>query len=157
MYVWKGRCSLVASRRIPYQPAERWGHPARPLRTLTLLRAPLHAGERRVRQDARRGASRATSDGAAPPDSLRTGKITGNFRHFRPFRCVPSAFSVGLRCNTSALRMIPCSSLEQGIRLVEQGISSNETADSPILLGVFGSRIPLARFPPKRGGRRRSV
>src|SRR5262249_12915362 len=87
--------------------------------------------------------------GAAPPDSLKTGKITGNFRHFRPFRCVPSAFSVGLRCNTSALRMIPCSSLEQGIRLVEQGISSNETADSPILLDAFGSRIPLALFSAK--------
>ncbi len=31
-------------------------------------------------------------------------------------------FPVDLRCNPSALRMIPCSSLEQGIRVIEQGI-----------------------------------
>src|SRR5262249_7045766 len=125
------------------------GIPLDPLRMLTLFRAPLHAGARRVRQDTRRGASRATSDGAAPPDSLRTGKITGNFRHFRPFQCVPSAFSVGLRCNPSALRMIPCSSLEQGIRFGRTGNCIRRNSGSPIPLGGFGSRIPLALFSAK--------
>jgi hypothetical protein len=47
-------------------------------------------------------------------------------------------------------------STEQGIRLAEQGISSEETADSPIPLGAFGNRIPLALLLPKQGDRRRS-
>jgi hypothetical protein len=50
------------------------------------------------------------------------GKITGNFRNF-PTILVPSVRScIDLRCDPSALRMIPCSPLEQGIRFVEQGI-----------------------------------
>jgi hypothetical protein len=58
-------------------------------------------------------------------------------------------FPVDLRCNPSALRMISCSSLEQGIRLIEQGIHLEQTRDSPIPLGAFGNRIPLAPFLPK--------
>jgi hypothetical protein len=72
---------------------------------------------------------------------------TGNFRRFRPFQCV------GLRCNPSALRMIPCSSLEQGIRLVEQGISSEETA-LQFRLADLAVEYRWLCFPPKRGGRR---
>jgi hypothetical protein len=43
--------------------------------------------------------------------------------------------------------MIPCSALEQGIGVIEQGISSEETAGSPIP-GALGNRIPLALFLP---------
>ena len=75
---------------------------------------------------------------------------TGNFRRFRPFRCV------GLRCNPSALHMIPCSSIEQGIRLVEQGISSEETA-LQFRLADLAVEYRWLCFPPKRGDRRRSV
>src|SRR6266436_5683526 len=66
-------------------------------------------------------------------------------------------FPVDLRCNPSALRMIPCSSLEQGIRVIEQGIHLSKTRDSPIPLGAFGNKIPLALFSPRRGDRCRSV
>jgi hypothetical protein len=49
--------------------------------------------------------------------------------------------------------MIPCSSLEQGIRLVEQGISSEETADLQFRLADLAGEYRWLCFPPKRGGR----
>ena len=147
MRIWKGRCSLVASRRIPYEPAERWGHPARPLRTLTLLRAPLHAGERWVRQDARRGASRATSDGAAPPDSLRSGKN-------REFLTLPTISVRRFALQSQCLAHDSLFFARTGNSFGRTGNFIRRNSGSPIPLGGFGSRIPLAMFPPKRGGRR---
>src|SRR5262245_61797791 len=80
-------------------------------------------------------------------NSLRTGKLT--------VRSV--CFPVDLRCNPSALRMIPCSSLEQGIRVIEQGIHLSKHGILQFCFGAFGNRIPLALFLPKRRNRRRSV
>src|SRR5215467_3262014 len=69
-------------------------------------------------------------------NSLRTGKITANFRHFRPFRRFPLGSGVHLRSNFRALHMIPCSARNREFPIPEQGIHPPEQGAHPASSGT---------------------
>jgi hypothetical protein len=77
--------------------------------------------------------------------SLITAKITGNFWNFPPLRSV--RFPVDLRCNPGCIA-------HDSLFFTGTG-NFIRRADSPIPLGAFGNRIPLALFLPNQvtGGR----
>src|SRR5258708_27542517 len=69
---------------------------------------------------------RSLNPSYGPPNSLRTGKITGNSCDLRPFRRFPPGSGVHLRCNSGALQTIPCSAPNREIVLRKQGIHLSE-------------------------------
>src|SRR5262249_1220732 len=75
-----------------------------------------------------------------PSNSLRTGKITGNFLHVRSFRRFLSARGIHLGCNSGTLQSIPCSAPNREIVSRKQGIHLSETRN-------YRTRYPNL-FPP---------